>query len=711
VKGTQRAADVTRLHRVSDAVDILHGITVPDPYRWLEQRDSEQTQNWLDEQARLFDSAKADWGCRRHWRKRLEDLLGSGSVGPPVWRSERYFQMRRDPGQEHAVLQVHDKAGVRVLLDPQEIDSTGLTTLDSWMPTKEGHRLAYQLSVGGTEESEVHVLDVETGEHLEGPIDRARYSPIAWLPGGLAYYYVRRLPPEQVPAGEEQFHRRVWLHKVGDDPDNDVMIFGEHRKHTEYFGVSVSRDGRWLSVSASEGTAPRNDLWVADLDASPIDAPALVAVQVDIDAQTGLRFGRDGLLYVFTDRDAPRGRIAVTTHEHPEPSMWADLIPEDTIAVLEGYAILDGNELRSPLMLVSWTRHAISEITIHDLETGRKLGNVELPGHGTVGGLLERPEGGHEAWFIYTDNATIPRVMHYDAFEKDLTVSDYPPGFVEVPQISSTVEVVTSGDGTEVRMLVMAPTDSFRSDGLPDRSRPTILHGYGGFGVSMAPSYSPSIVAWVEAGGIYAIACIRGGTEEGEQWHRDGMLANKQNVFDDFIACATWLTDKGITTPEQLALSGGSNGGLLVGAVMTQRPDLMTAVHCSAPLLDMIRYESFGLGATWNVEFGSAAVPEEFAWLWSYSPYHKVTEGFDYPAVLFTVFDHDTRVDPMHARKMCAALQGATTSRRPILIRSEANVGHGARSMSRSVELSADVLSFLAESTGLARDISPGQGA
>lgn len=690
-----------------DLVEEIHGQIIADPYRWLEDRDDPRTQTWLAGEAELFAAQRDGWTTVDHWRGRLEALLGSGAISPPVWRGDRRFQMRREPGQEHAVLQVVDASGqTRVLVDPIALDPAGLTTLDSWQPSKEGDRLAFQVSVGGTEESEVHVIDVATGASLEGPIDRARYSPIGWLVGGDAYYYVRRLAPEALPPGEQQFHRRVWLHRIGDNPDDDVLIFGEGRKLTEYFGAGVSRDGRWLSISASEGTAPRNDLWVADLSSSEPTEPILVPVQTGIDAQTGLRFGRDGRVYVFTDRDAPRGRLAVTSPGAWDPADWTDLIAEDPDAVLEGFAILDGPELDRAVMLVSWTRHAISEVTVHDLASGEQIGIVELPGVGTVGGMSELPDGGHEAWFIYTDNATIPRVMHYDAHDGALTVSDYPPGFVEVPDITSTVEVYRSPDGTEVRLLLLAPTDARSQDGSPTTTRPTILYGYGGFGVPMAPSYSPSVLAWVEAGGVYAIACIRGGSEEGEQWHRDGMLSKKQNVYDDFIAAAEWLIDGGWTTRKQLAISGGSNGGLLVGAVMTQRPELFAGVHCSAPLLDMIRYESSGLGATWNVEYGSAADPQEFGWLAAYSPYHHVSDGVEYPATLFTAFDQDTRVDPMHARKMCAALQHSTVGAGPILLRTESDVGHGARSISRSVDLSADVLAFHASVTGLDQEIS-----
>ncbi|MEW9530095.1 prolyl oligopeptidase family protein [Microbispora sp. NPDC049125] len=670
-------------------VDALHGTPVPDPYRWLEDPDDPATKEWLDAQETLFRDAELEG--RDHFRRRVAELLRSGSIGTPSWRGERRFFTRRTPDQEHPVLYVADAGGERALLDPTALDPSGLTTLDSYQPDKEGARLAYQISVGGDEESRLYVIDVATGEIVEGPIDRCRYSPVAWLPGGEAYYYVRRLAPSEVPDGEEQFHRRVYLHRVGSSPDDDVMIFGEGLEKTNYYGVSVSRDGRWLSISASRGTAPRNDLWIADLSASPAQAPELITVQQDVDAQTGLHFGRDGRLYVFTDLDAPRGRICVTTPGAPEPRSWRDLVPEDPEAVLSDFAILD--DLPAPVMLAGWTRHAISEITIHALEDGARVGEVPAPGLGSIGGISERPEGGHEAWFSYTDNITPTAVYRFDALTGETTLWEAPPGAVQVPEATTEQVVYRSADGTEVHMLVTS-----REGAGP---RPTILYGYGGFGISLNPGFSATTLAWVEAGGVYAVAQLRGGGEQGEQWHRAGMLGSKQNVFDDLHAAAEHLIAGGVTNPDMLAISGGSNGGLLVGAALTQRPDLYAAVVCAAPLLDMIRYEKFGLGATWNVEYGSADVPEEFAWLWGYSPYHHVREGVSYPATLFAVFASDTRVHPLHAWKMAAALQHAQAGDRPILLRNETEVGHGARAVSKSVELAADQLAFLARHTGL----------
>src|SRR5215475_7459791 len=681
--------------------DIL-GHQVSDPYRWLEDDTSAERAGWLAAQTDLFGSFRDELPGRDRLAARVRELLGTGYVGTPAWRGERCFYTRRDPGAEHGVLYTRRGDGAEeVLVDPVAIDPSGLTTLDAWQPDKEGRLLAYQLSEGGDEESLLRVIDVETGALADGPIDRCRYSNVAWLPGGKAFYYTRRLPPEAVPDGESQYHRRVYLHQVGAATDEDALVFGEGRDKTDYYGVSVSRDGRWLVISASRGTAPRNDLWIADLSESDPATPELRVIQEGIDAQTGVRVGRDGRLYVFTDLGAPRGRIAVTDPTKPASVHWRDLIGEDPEAVLSGYAILDGAELDRPVLLAEWTRHAVSEITVHDLATGERVGQVPLPGLGTVGGASERPEGGHEAWFVYTDYTTSSVVLRFDARDASVTTWAAAPGSVEVPDVTARQVTYPSKDGTTVRMLVISSGSG--SGEAPTGPRPAILYGYGGFDISLTPAYSPNILAWVSAGGLYAIANLRGGNEEGEEWHRAGMLGNKQNVFDDFHAAAETLIREGWTTPEQLAISGGSNGGLLVGAALAQRPELYAAVICSAPLLDMVRYERFGLGQTWNVEYGTASDPEQLGWLLAYSPYHHVTEGTRYPAVLFTVFTNDTRVDPVHAYKMCAALQHATASgpRRPVLLRAEAQVGHVARAVSRMAELSGDTLSFAARHTGL----------
>ncbi len=712
-----------RLELVEDLPAGAPVARVADPYRWLEDPADERTVEWSAAQDALVEARRATWPARAHLADRVRDLLGSGVVGPPVWRGDRRFFVRRTADQEHAVLLVAEPSGPgddaavveRVLIDPMVVDPSGATTLDSWQPSKEGHLLAYQLSEGGSEESVLSVLDVATGDLVDGPIDRARYSPVGWLVGGEAFYYVRRLAADLVPADETQYHRRVYLHRVGTDPDTDVEIFGAGRPKTSYYGASVSWDGRWLVISAAEGTDPRNDVWLADLSADDPAAPVLVEVAVGLDARTGAHVGRDGRLYLATDLDAPRGRLAVADPTTPTPEHWRDLVPEREDAVLEDYVVLDGPGMDSaPRLLVSWTEHAVSSVTEHQLADGAQSGELALPGLGTLGGLVGRPEGGHEVWFTYTDHATVPQVYRYDATvaarasaestEDSVTLWASPPGVVDVPAVRAQQVELTSADGTTVRMFVVARADALDEDGSPLAGAPTILYGYGGFGISLTPGFSAGLLAWVEAGGVYAVANLRGGGEEGEAWHRAGMLGSKQNVFDDFHAAAQALVDGGWTTPDRLACSGGSNGGLLVGAALTQRPDLFAAVVCSAPLLDMVRYQQHGLGVSWTGEYGDAEDAEQLGWLLSYSPYHRVAEGTLYPATLFTVFDSDSRVDPLHARKLAAALQHATTGdlgTHPILLRREADVGHGARAVSRSVDLTADTLAFVAHHTGL----------
>jgi len=686
-----------------DLTEDLFGHRVADPYRWLEDAGSAETSQWLAAEEELWAAYRAELPDRDRFAGRVHELMQVGAVSVPDWRGRTRFYIRRDPGQEHGVLYVADDAGERVLIDPVAIDPSGRTTLDGWQPDKEGRLLAYQLSSGGDEESLLRVMDVASGELVDGPIDRCRYSGVAWLPGGKAFYYVRRLPPEAVPDGESQYHRRLYLHVVGTAPETDALVFGEGRDKTTYYGASVSRDGRWLMLWASIGTAPREDVWLADLSASDPDAPAAPAftpVTVGLDAQTSLRAGRDGRLYVFTDLDAPRGRICVADPAAPGPEGWRDLIPEDPSAVLRGFAILDNDdELTRPVLLVSRTRHAVSEVTVHDLATGSRLAALGLPGIGSVGGIAERPEGGHEAWFGYTDYTTPPVVLRYDATTGAVDTWATSPGSVsDPPAVRASQVTFQSADGTDVRMVLLEPggEGTVRSG-----EKSTVLYGYGGFDISMTPGYSPSILAWVEAGGVYAIAALRGGSEEGEEWHRAGMLDRKQNVFDDFHAAASYLISSGVTSAERLAAWGGSNGGLLVGAALTQWPSLFSAVVCSAPLLDMVRYERFGLGETWNTEYGSASSATELPWLLAYSPYHRVADGVAYPAVLFTVFTNDTRVHPLHAYKMCAALQHATSSSRPVLLRAEGQVGHGQRAVSLAAALAGDCLAFAAKETGL----------
>ena len=674
-----------------DIADELFGHRIPDPYRWLEDPGDPRTVAWSAAQDELTGPYLAGLPGRDGLRARLTQLLATGSVGVPVWRGSRAFFSRRDAGGEHPVLLVREEDGTeRVLVDPLALDPAGTTTLDAWTPSVEGDRLAYQLSHGGDEESLMYVLDVASGERVDGPVDRCRYSPVGWLPGGKEYFYARRVAPELVPAGEAQFHRRVYRHRVGTDPSLDLEVHGAGLDITNYYEPAVSRDGRWLTISASAGTAPRTDVWIADLLGADPAVPPLREVQVGVDAQTEA-WVRDGLLYLFTDRDAPRGRLAVADPADPAYGSWRDVVPEQPAGTLRDVAVLaDG------AVLAAHSYDATDRVALFG--AGGSVVEVAGLGAGTVAALTSRPEGGTEAWIGYTDFVTPPMVLSWSAAApSEVRTWATAPGSADTAAISVTETHFPSADGTPIHAFLI------RRAGPVSDPVPTVLYGYGGFNVSLSPAYLATGMTWAERGGLWVVANLRGGSEHGEEWHRAGMRERKQNVFDDFAAVASGLVSAGLTTPEQLAIFGGSNGGLLVGAALTQRPELYRAVVCSAPLLDMVRYEQFGLGRSWNDEYGTAAVETELGWLLSYSPYHHVADGVTYPAVLFTTFDSDTRVDPLHARKMCAALQHASSGGvdRPVLLRRETDVGHGQRSVTRTVGLAADQLAFLAAQLAL----------
>jgi prolyl oligopeptidase len=687
-----------------DLVEEIHGNRVADPYRWLEDVTDPAARAWAAAQDELYRHERQGWRWRDQIRERLTELSAVDQISPPRPRGGRMFFTHRPPGQDHPVLMVAGTAGTwQPVLDPLVLDPSGHTTLEGWQPSIEGDRLAYQLAVGGTEESLLRVCDVDSGEVVDGPIDRVRRSPVAWLPGGAAFYYVRRLDPDLVPEGERRYHRRVYLHRVGTDAREDVEVFGAGGGAVAFYSVGVTPDGRWLTVSASDGAARRNDLWLADLSRNGPRRPEFVMVQGGVDAHTVacIRAGTGPAspMFLMTYHEAALGRVVAATPAHPRPESWRGLVAEDPEAVLVDTTVLDGSELNRPVLLATRARHTVSEITVHDLTDGAPLGTVPLPGLGSVRQVTGRPEGGHEAWFGYTDFVTPPTVYRYDGRAhrtERWTVPGVTPGGTTGHEVKARQVCYPSTGGCQVSMFVISRSE------YPDRPRPTILTGYGGFGTSMAPTYSPMAVAWVEAGGVYAVAGLRGGAEEGEDWHRAGTREHKQNVFDDLHAAADWLVAQGWTSAGKLGVLGGSNGGLLAGAALTQHPEKYAAVVCAAPLLDMVRYERWGLGPSWSREYGSAADAVEFGWLLSYSPYHHVQPGTSYPAVLFTVFDGDTRVDPLHARKMCAALQHATRSERPILIRAESGVGHGLRALSREIDLGADILAFFCAELGLA---------
>jgi prolyl oligopeptidase len=666
-------------------VDYLYGEAISDPYRWLEDDAISTTRNWIAGQTRYARDVLDSIPGRDRIAAQVRRLLSIGDISLPVPRAGRYFFERREGLQNQAVLFVRDgDAEERSLIDPNAINSAGTTALDWWYPSEDGRLLAYGLSESGDERSMLYILDVASGGSLPDQISNTRAASVAWLPDSSGFYYTRYPAAGDVPAGDENYYRRVYLHKLGTDPVGDALVFGDDGDPTDWPSVSLSPDGRYLFITVNKGW-DRSDCYLRmegagqEPFAAVIEgAPALSSGQVLGDT-----------LYLLTNLGAPRYRLFAIDPRHLARERWRELIPEHPIAVLE-----DVHVARSDLVL-TYLEDATSRLELRDM-SGKRPRDVPLPGIGSVAGVSGEWNS-DEAFFAFTSFTVPPMIRRCICSTADSTTW----ATIVAPEGSNTFEVrqvwYPSKDGTQISMFIIA------RHGLPlDSSNPTVISGYGGFNISMTPTFSRTLAFWLERGGVYAVPNLRGGGEYGESWHAAGMLANKQNVFDDFIAGAEYLYAAGYTSPGMLACSGGSNGGLLVGAAITQRPDLFRAAICAVPLLDMLRYHQFQIARLWIAEYGSAENREQFEWLRRYSPYHQVTDGVEYPAVLFLSGESDSRVDPMHARKMTARLQNASGSGLPVLLRVEAEAGHGAgRPLDKTLAEQTDVWSFLCWQLGV----------
>jgi prolyl oligopeptidase len=643
-----------------DEVELLHGETIPDPYRWLENGEDRRTREWTAAQNALTERLLESVPGRERIRARLDELLSIGALSTPEPVRGRYFYQRRDGRQNQPVLYV--RQGVagpdRALIDPNQLEPNGTTALDWFYPSDDGRLLAYGLSENGSEQSVLQVMEVETGALQPERIPRTRAADLAWLPNGTGFYYTRYPAPGEVPEGEEHYHRAVFYHGLGTDPAGDALVFRPAEKE-HWPGVDVSPDGRWLVIGVAR-TFDQTDLYLQDLAAGT--APVVVAKDLPATFDGVVVRGR---LYLRTNLDAPTYRLYLVDPERPARDGWREIIPPRADAVLESVRVTGS------VLALSYLEQASSRLRLADLDGG-EMRDVPLPTIGSLFGVGGEWDG-DELFYGFTSYTVPPTVYRLDlqggASELWRRVeADLDPGRYQVGQVT-----YPSADGTPITMFVVSRAGLVR-----DGNNPVYLTGYGGFNISMTPAFSRSLLLWLERGGVVAIPNIRGGGEYGESWHQDGMLGRKQNSFDDFIAAAEWLIREKYTRPERLAAAGGSNGGLLMGAVLTQRPELFAAVVVQVPLLDMLRYHRFLIARLWIPEYGSAEDPEQFRWLRAYSPYHHVRDGQAYPAVLLATAESDTRVDPMHARKMAARLQAATGSDRPVLLRLEARAGHGA---------------------------------
>jgi len=665
----------------TDTVDLLHGEAISDPYRWLEDERSERTRAWTDAQSARTREVLDALPERPAISARVRELLGVGLLGVPHPTGAAVFYERRLPRQRQSVLHVRDASGDRPLVDPNALDEDALITLDWWYPSTDGRFVAYGLSRGGTELSTLHVIEVADGRDVGERIPNTQRSRVAWVDGG--FYYTVHPAPGTVPPGDEHYHRRVRFHRLGDDPSRDELVFGEGRPKEDILTVDVDEGGRWAVLSAYQGWV-RDDVYLLDRTSGRL-APV-------IEGADGLSVVTPAVerLWIRTNIGSPNYRIAVAEPAHPTD--WRTVVPEGDSAI-EAHAVT-----RSRLVVHTLER-ACSRLGLwsHD---GRRLAEVDVGGRSSVAGLAADPRTDR---FGYTVESFVRPAAAYlaDATTGGSTeVARLPqPEGLASAEVAVAQETYRSKDGTEVSMFLI-----HRRDVRPNGAVPTVLTGYGGFDVSRTPTYMPGVAFWAEQGGLVAIPNLRGGGEYGERWHRAGMLANKQNVFDDFHAAAEALVARGWTRADRLGISGGSNGGLLVGAALTQRPELFAAVYCAVPLLDMLRYQRFLIARFWIAEYGSAEDPEHFRWLRAYSPYHHVRPGVSYPAVLFTTAEGDSRVDPMHARKMAALVQWAQRDDRDAvtLLRVDRDAGHGVgKPLDKQVDDLADQYAFLAWRLGL----------
>jgi prolyl oligopeptidase len=580
----------------------------------------------------------------------------------------------------------------RVLVDPNTVDASGLTALDWWWPSPDGALLAFGTSERGDEWSTLQVLEVESGQLRPDRIPRARYSTVAWLPDGSGFYYTRYPEPGSVPPGQENYNRHAFYHEFGTDPAGDPKIFGEGRSPQDMIELTLSENGRWLVASAFQGWV-RSEVYVRDLAANDSDFVPVVEGKDALFQNPKIDGDR---LLLLTNLDAPNYRIVAIDLPDglgAEPDTWKSVVAERAARVIDGFTLAGGEIVTDEL------ERASSRLRRYGLD-GSALGELDLPGLGSVAGIAGEPDN-RTIVVGYTSFAVPARLLSYDLDSGERSVFAALPPAPGFDPNKITVEQVTypSKDGTAITMFLVARADLPR-----DAVAPTILTGYGGFNISRTPGFLGSMIAWIERGGRYALPNLRGGGEYGEAWHQAGMRGRKQNVFDDFHAAAEWLIAQGLTDPDHLGIAGGSNGGLLMGAAITQRPELFRAVYCAVPLLDMVRYDEFSIAKLWVPEYGSATDPDAFQWLYAYSPYHHVEAGKAYPAILFTTAEQDSRVDPLHARKMTALMQHTVppSGERPILLHVERDAGHGVgKPLHKRVAEAADQLGFFAMHLGL----------
>ncbi|HLP87216.1 MAG TPA: prolyl oligopeptidase family serine peptidase [Nostocaceae cyanobacterium] len=672
----------------SEQVENYHGTLVADPYRKLEDPDTTETQTWVEAQNQVTFAYLNEIPHREKIKQRLTKLWDYEKYGVPFKQGERYFYFKNDGLQNQSVLYTLETldSTPRVLIDPNKLSTDGTIALSGIAISENGKLLAYGLSSSGSDWQEWKVREIETGEDVPDYIQWVKFSGASWTKDHQGFFYSRYDEPnEKTKLEDVNYFQKLYYHRLGTPQTEDILIY--HRPDQKEWGFdgSVTEDGKYLIISVWLGTDRRNLVFYKDLT-NP-ESPVIELIK-EFEAAYSFIENDDSIFYFRTDLNAPRGRVIAIDINKPEPESWREIIPQ-VAETLEGVGVLNNQ------FVAEYLQNAHSQVKIFDLQ-GNFIREVELPGLGSVGGFGGKRED-TETFYNFTSFTAPGTIYRYDMVTGKSEIFrqpqvDFNPEDYETKQI-----FYQSKDGTKVPMFIT------HKKGIKlDSNNPTYLYGYGGFNASLTPSFSVSMLIWMEMGGIYALPNIRGGGEYGEEWHQAGMKDKKQNVFDDFIAAAEWLIDNNYTKPEKLAIGGGSNGGLLVGACMTQRPELFGAALPAVGVMDMLRFHKFTIGWAWAAEYGCAENPEEFPALYSYSPLHNLKPGTSYPATLITTADHDDRVVPAHSFKFAAALQEAHQGDAPVLIRIETKAGHGAgKPTTKIIEEAADKWAFLVRTLGV----------
>jgi prolyl oligopeptidase len=664
-----------------EQTDDYHGTKISDPYRWLEDDNSPETKAWVEAQNKVTFDYLNKIPERARIKARLTELWNYEKYSAPFKEGSKYFYFKNDGLQNQSVLYVADSTTDkgRVLLDPNKLSSDGTVALSGLAISDDGKLMAYGLAGAGSDWQEWKFRNVETGEDLPDVLKDIKFSGASWTKDGKGVFY-SRFPntDDKSKLSAVNYFQKLYYHKLGTPQSEDVLIYERPDDKEMGVGGAVSEDGRWLTIYVTKGTAPRNMIFVKDL--SKPDSKIIPVVDKLVADYSVL--GNDGSKFYFrTDKDAPRGRL-VMADVSDKDLKWTEIVPQSA-ETLEGAGFVNNQ------FVASYLKDAYTQFKIYDLN-GKFVRNIELPGIGTAGGF-----GGKrydtEAFYSFSSYNAPPTIYRYDFKTNKSEIfrkSDvkFNPNDYEVKQV-----FYNSKDGTKIPMFIV------HKKGLKlDGNNPTLLYAYGGFNVSLTPGFSVSRVAWMEMGGVYAVANLRGGGEYGEEWHEAGTKLKKQNVFDDFIAAAEYLIKEKYTQPKKLAIQGGSNGGLLVGAVLNQRPDLFGAALPAVGVMDMLRFQKFTIGRAWTSDYGSSDNAEEFAALYKYSPLHNLKKGTKYPAVMVTTADHDDRVVPAHSFKYAATLQESQAGDAPVLIRIETKAGHGAgKPTAKVIEEQADIFGFL----------------